>query len=50
MNGKSIEQAKDRDLRYSMVALKRAALRAKTLARKTGTRLVVAKPRRAKAA
>lgn len=60
MNGKSIKQAKDRDLKSSMAALQRAALRARRIARDTGTRLIfvedgavhrvaVAKPQRAAA-
>lgn len=41
MNKQSIEQAHDTDLRYSLVALHRAALRARELAMKTGTAIVV---------
>jgi hypothetical protein len=41
MNGKSIEQAKDRDLRLSLFALQRAAQRAHDLAKATGTTVVV---------
>lgn len=41
MNKKPIEQALDADLRYSLAALQRAALRARELALKTGTAIVV---------
>lgn len=41
MNDKNIEQAKDQDLRFSHVALQRAAQRARDLAKATGTTLVV---------
>jgi hypothetical protein len=43
MNPRNIEQAKDRNLPASMVALKRAAQRARELAARTGTSLVLAK-------
>lgn len=41
MNKQPIEQAHDTDLRLSSVALQRAALRARELAIKTGTAIVV---------
>jgi hypothetical protein len=41
MNPKPIEQARDPDLRHSAAALRRAALRARELAQRTGTALVV---------
>lgn len=41
MNKKSIEHARDRDLRLSQVAMQRAAERAHALARATGTAIVV---------
>lgn len=41
MNNRSIEQAVDTDLRLSIVALRRAAQRARDLAQRTGTDLVV---------
>lgn len=41
MNQLPIEQARDSDLRLSLAALRRAALRARDLAQKTGTALVV---------
>jgi hypothetical protein len=41
MNTKPIEMAKDADLRAVPQALARAALRARELAARTGTRLVV---------
>ena len=41
MNTKPIEQARDPDLRHSAAALRRAALRARELAQRTGTALVV---------
>lgn len=41
MNKQPIEQAQDADLRLSAAALQRAALRARELARKTGTAIVV---------
>ena len=43
MNPRNIEQAKDRYLPASMTALKRAAQRARELAQRTGTALVLAK-------
>ena len=41
MNKKPIEQAHDRDLRLSPVAMQRAAQRAHALAKATGTEIVV---------
>lgn len=41
MNKQPIEQARDRDLRLSSVAMQRAALRAHALAKATGTTIVV---------
>lgn len=41
MNNKPIAQSRDADLRNSQIALLRAAARARELARRTGTRLVV---------
>jgi hypothetical protein len=41
MNKQPIESAKDADLRSSAIALQRAALRARELAERTGTALVV---------
>lgn len=41
MNSKPITEARDSDLRLSMVALQRAAQRARELAAQTNTRLVV---------
>jgi len=41
MNHRSIEQAVDTDLRLSIVALRRAAQRARDLAQRTGTDLIV---------
>ena len=41
MNKQPIEQAQDADLRLSVVAMQRAARRARELARRTGTYLVV---------
>lgn len=41
MNVKPIEQAKDRDLAQSLEAMRRAARRARELAVRTGTHLVV---------
>ena len=41
MNEKPISEAKDPDIRDSFAALKRAALNAREVARKTGTALVV---------
>ena len=43
MNPRNIEQARDRNLPASMTALKRAALRARALAARTETSLVLAK-------
>ncbi len=40
-NKKPIEQADDCDLRFSRIALQRAARRARDLAQKTGTTIVV---------
>jgi hypothetical protein len=42
MNPKSIEQARDPDLRNSLAALKRAAKRARETALRTKTRVVIA--------
>jgi hypothetical protein len=41
MNDKAIEQAKNPDIRGSLQALQRAAQRARELAAKTGTELIV---------
>ncbi|MCH2242511.1 MAG: hypothetical protein MK041_11415 [Aquabacterium sp.] len=41
MNDKPIESARDRDLRLSLRAMQRAAQRARELAARTGTLLVV---------
>lgn len=41
MNKRPIEQASDRDIRLSLVALERAARRARDLAAATGTDLVI---------
>jgi hypothetical protein len=41
MNNQPIEQAHDRDLRLSQVAMQRAAQRAHDLAKATGTTIVV---------
>lgn len=41
MNNKPIEQAKDRDIRLSQVALHRAVQRAHDVARATNTTIVV---------
>lgn len=41
MNNKPIAQSRDADLRNSQIALLRAAARARELARRTGTRLVM---------
>jgi len=41
MNGKSISEAKDPDLRNVDVALRRAAERARKIAKESGTQLVV---------
>ena len=43
MNKQPIEQAKDRDLRLSQVALQRAAQRARDVAAATGTTLVISR-------
>ncbi len=43
MNKQPIEQARDADLRLSSAALQRAALRARELAMKTGTAIVVSR-------
>jgi hypothetical protein len=43
MNKRPIEEADDRDLRLSYVALQRAAQRARELAAATGTALVVSR-------
>jgi hypothetical protein len=43
MNKQPIEQARDRDLRLSQVALQRAAQRAHDLAKTTGTTIVVSR-------
>lgn len=43
MNKRPIEQANDRDLRLSQVALQRAAQRARELAAATGTAVVVSR-------
>ena len=43
MNTRPIEQAHDADLRLSSTALQRAALRARELAMKTGTAIVVSR-------
>ncbi len=43
MNKRPIEQANDRDLRLSLVALERAARRARDLAAATGTDLVISR-------
>lgn len=41
MNKQPIEQARDHDLRFSLVAMQRAAQRAHALAKATGTTIVV---------
>lgn len=41
MNGRPISEAKDPDLRNVEAALKRAAIRAREIAKSTGTKLVV---------
>lgn len=41
MNKRSIETALDPDLRSSLAAMQRAALRARDVARRTGTSIVV---------
>lgn len=43
MNKQPIEKALDPDLRLSVAAMQRAALRARELARTTGTRIVVSR-------
>lgn len=43
MNKRPIEEARDADLRLSHAALRRAALRARDLAQKTGTALVISR-------
>jgi hypothetical protein len=43
MNTRPIEEAKDRDIRLSKVALQRAAQRARDLAAATGTALVISR-------
>lgn len=43
MNRKSIDHAKDPDLRASLAAIRRAAKRARLVAAKTGTQLVLAR-------
>ena len=43
MNKLPIDQARDRDLRLSQVALQRAAQRARDVARATGTTIVVSR-------
>jgi hypothetical protein len=43
MNTKSIDQANNADLRGSLMALQRAARRARELAAKTGTELIVSR-------
>lgn len=43
MNKEPIEKARDPDLRLSVAAMHRAALWARELARKTGTRIVVSR-------
>lgn len=43
MNQKPISQAKDSDLRLSMAALERAAIRARELAERTGTELIISR-------
>ena len=43
MTPRPIEQARDANLRLSLVALERAALRARELAARTGTLLVVSR-------
>ena len=41
MSKRSIEEARDPDLRGSLPALRRAALRAREIARKSGTAVVI---------
>lgn len=43
MNQLPIDQAKDRDLRLSQVAMQRAAQRARELAKATGTTIVISR-------
>ncbi|WP_313953484.1 hypothetical protein [Accumulibacter sp.] len=43
MNKQPIEQARDADLRLSHAALRRAGLRAREIARQTGTAIVVSR-------
>ena len=43
MNDLPIEQAKDADLRSSIVAMRRAAQRAREIAERTGTALVISR-------
>ncbi|MES2148357.1 MAG: hypothetical protein V4508_01065 [Pseudomonadota bacterium] len=43
MNKQPIDQARDRDLRLSQVALQRAAQRAHELAKTTGTTIVISR-------
>lgn len=43
MNRKSIERAKNPDLRGSLAAIRRAAKRARVVAANTGTQLVLAR-------
>ena len=43
MNKKPIEQARDPDLRSSLAALQRAAMRAREIAQKTGTTIVISR-------
>jgi hypothetical protein len=43
MNKEPIELARDPDLRFSVAAMQRAALRARELARRTGTCIVVSR-------
>ena len=43
MNTRDISEAKDPDMRTAMAALKRAALQARKIAIKTGTRLIIVK-------
>jgi hypothetical protein len=43
LNNRPIEEAKDADLRSSIVAMRRAALRAREIAERTGTALVISR-------
>lgn len=43
MNKDSIEQARDADLRHSLQAMRRAALRAYEVAARTGTAVIVSR-------